>query len=256
MQNQLEQPQLDPYLEEYSYDSMFGCAEVFTVETDDGQPLRCMYIDGGFQSATYLGENRFELPFDYCRAFDVAFERNPEPTDFLMIGGGGFSYQKHAMPRHPYAHFDVVEIDPVVIEIARKHFFVSELEEKYGERLNVFAEDGLEFLRHAEQDRYDVVINDAFAGVVLDSPLLSEEGLSLAKRTLRNGGLYLLNVVVDDDEDADEETRAQAMQELENIQNALASSFANVARNDVEDENYFGSINHIYIASDGPIATV
>lgn len=253
MQDKQAQPELDPFLEEYSYDSMFGPAEVFTVETEDGQPLRCLYVDGGFQTATYLGDDRFKLPFAYCEAFDVMFQRAPSPTDILLIGGGAFSYPKHVLTSRLDCSMDVVEIDPAIIDIARKHFFVDQLEQLCGNRLRSFAEDGMDFLRNAEEGRYEAIINDSFAGTALDAPLLSQEGLKLTKRAMKDGGIYLLNAVVEDDEDADEDERAQALQELQNIHDALASAFTNVACNDVEDEEYYGCINHIFIASDGPI---
>lgn len=247
---------LDPYLQEYRYDSMFGTAEVFTMETDDGVPLRCLYVDGGFQSATYLGEDRFQLPFEYCKAFDIVFNRKPEPTSFLMLGGGAFSYPKHLLTAYDDTRIDVVEIDPVVIDIARRHFFVDELEDRCKDRLRAFAEDGRVFLRTAEEGAYDVVINDTFGGTVQDAPLLSEEALLLAKRAMTKGGIYLLNAVVNDDEDVEEDERAQALQELEHIRQVLCRMFANVVCQDVEDENFDGCINHIYIASDGKLPSV
>lgn len=248
-----ERADLDLYLEEYSYDSMFGPAEVFTVETDEGLPLRCLYVGGGFQSATYFGDKRFDLPFDYCKAFDVVFNRAEAPTEFLVLGGGGLSYPKHLLTTRPNANIDVVEIDPTIVEIARKHFFVDELEELHGDSLRIYAEDGNKFMREAQECSYDVVINDTFAGTVQDAPLLSPESLELTKSVMRANGFYLLNAVVEDDEDEDEDTRSRALDELANIRSALSSVFGNVVCKDVIDENYYGSINHVFIASDGPI---
>lgn len=238
---------VDPMLEEYQYESMFGTAEVFTVETDEGKALRLLYIDGGFQSATFLGQDRFVPPFTYCKAFDALFNKQPEPRDLLLIGGGAFSYPKHVLTQHVQATMDVVEIDPVVIDIARRHFFLDELEVTAGERLRSFAVDGMEFLRNAEPARYDAVVNDSFAGTVQDAPLLSAEGLALAKRALRPGGLYLLNAVAENSEDE------QDWDALEAVRDALARQFAYVRCDSVEDEEFYGCVNHIFIAGDEPL---
>lgn len=243
-----EELQNDPLLEEYSYDSMFGPAEVFCIETDGGVPLRVLYVDGGFQSATFLGENRFLAPFAYCRAFDVMFQREPSPKRILLLGGGAFSYPKHALTQRQGVSMDVVEIDPAVIEIARKHFFLDELEQRCGNRLRSFAADGAAFLKDALPASYDAIVNDCFAGTVQDAPLLSPENLMLSKSVLVSGGQYLLNAVFDEEDEAAEQIAA------EQVQQALEDAFKFVCHRAVEDEDYAGCINHVYVASDQEIA--
>lgn len=115
--------------EDCTYPTLFGEAGVFNVETSDGTPLRMLSIGDGFQSATFVGERRFEPPFAYCRALDqLLFDAAPHAKRILLLGGGAFSYPKHALTTHPSATMDVVEIDPAVVEIARKHFYLEELE--------------------------------------------------------------------------------------------------------------------------------
>lgn len=238
---------MDPMLEAYEYDSMFGPAEVFSVETSEGKALRLLCIGGGFQSATYLDEERFEVPFKYCKAFDVMFNQEKQPESVLLLGGGAYSYPKHALTKHPSLCMDVVEIDPVVIDIARKHFFVDELEQICQKRLRSFAQDGMEFLKEASEKHYDVVINDSFAGNVQFAPLLSAEGLALSKRALSEGGMYLLNAVVED------ETEEQEAAELELIYSALTKEFKHVACKGIEDDEFQGCINYLFMASDAEL---
>lgn len=130
--------------------TMFGTAYVYDVETEDGDPVRLLEVGGVFESATYLDERRFEPTFEYYRAFDHLFEAVPEPQRVLMIGGGGYAYPKHFVASQPYGAMDVVEIDPVITRIAREHFFLGELMERFSTRetgrLNLVTADGRAYL--------------------------------------------------------------------------------------------------------------
>lgn len=228
--------------EDCTYPTLFGEAQVFNVEASDGTPLRLLSIGDGFQSATFEGARRFEPPFAYCRALDCPFDALPQAHRILMLGGGAFSYPKHVLTTYPQVEMDVVEIDPAVIDIARRHFYLDELERECGSRLSVFACDGMDFLRSATPGSYDAIINDCFAGIVQDAPLLSERGLSLAKAALAPGGRYLLNGLA---QNANDNTDWDT---LDAIERALRSCFDAVVREPVCDQEFFGNINHIFIA--------
>lgn len=239
---------VDPLLEEYTYPTMFGDAEVFTLETEDGVPVRVLYVAGGFQSATFLGDRRFEPVFAYYRAIDRVFDLRPVRR-MLMIGGGAFSYPKHLLTsggvRLRQASIDVVEIDPVIVDIARRHFFLDEVERVHGPqgtgRLGVAVADGIDVLRNAEPATYDVVVNDSFDGVNLTSGLLAPESLAAAKCALVEGGLYLVNVV------------AETPEEVEPFACALRATFANVCLLSCPDDDFAGSANNLLLASDAPV---
>ena len=228
--------------EDRSYPTLFGEAQVINVQATDGTPLRLLYIGDGFQSATFTGKRRFEPTFAYCRAFDCLFNELPHAKRILMLGGGAFSYPKHVLTTYPQVNIDVVEIDPAVIEIARQHFYVDELEQRYGNRLRIFACDGMDFLGAAAAHSYDAVINDCFAGIVHDAPLLSPEGLNRAQAALVPGGMYLLNGLAQNAQDNTD------WQTLDKIECALRTHFKAVRREPICDQEFFGNINHIFIA--------
>ena len=240
----------DDLLEEYVYPTMFGDAEVFVLQTDEGTPLRVLYVGGGFQSATYLGKDRFQPVFAYYRAIDLVFHAGRPVRRMLMIGGGGFSYPKHLLmsadPMHRDTSIDVVEIDSAIVEIARRHFDLDEVERLHGAqgtgRLGVIVADGAQALQTMASSVYDVVVNDSFDGAECTSALFSPGVLGDAKRVLKTGGIYVANVVAED------------VAEAIPYADALHTAFAHVYLLLCPDDDFSGSSNSLLFATDAPLA--
>lgn len=229
--------------------TMFGTAYVYDVETEDGDPVRLLEVDGVFESASYIGARRFEPTFEYYRAFDHLFEALPTPDRVLMIGGGGYAFPKHFVASQESGSIDVVEIDPAITRIARRHFYLDELIEEFCTketgRLKLICADGRSYLdktAQSEAHSYDVIINDSFSGGEATSSLLDEEGLAKVKKCLRPGGLYLINVICDIEEDA---------RDLLEVVAALRKRFSHVHLIPCPDEVFGGVDNNVVIATDG-----
>ena len=119
-------------------------ALVYTVDGPDGEPVRVLSSGGVFQSATYLGKRRMEPVFEYYRAFGRVLEGVAAPSPrVLVVGGGGFAVPKLVRALRPAASIDVVEIDPKVIEAARRWFFADDASAR------VYCADGFDFIRGA-----------------------------------------------------------------------------------------------------------
>lgn len=254
------------------YRSAFGLAQVFDDRAPDGTPIRILKVGGVFQSATYLGERRFDPVFEYYRAFDAAFqtpasageqtERFPPRKDaaenelgaprILIIGGGGYAWPKHVLATRPDARLDVVEIDPVITEIARKHFFVDEaitlFDREEPRRMRTICADGREFLEriaceNGETQPYAAVVNDAFSGVEPVRSLASVEAARLAKAALIPEGLYLTNVVSEDG--------GRDLSFLRDTVATLLRAFEHVHIVPCPDGDFGGEDNYLLIATDG-----
>lgn len=214
-----------------------------TVRDACGEPMRVLKVGGVFQSATYFGERRFGLPFEYMRAFDRLFDA--ECSGFkvqrvLAIGGGGCSYPKHLAATRPDVQVDVVERDGRIVDIARKHFFVGEFEG--AGRLSVVVDDGVRFLQGAGTC-YDAIVVDAFDGRSLDERFLDSDTLDAAKARLAEGGMYVLNVVCDEG--------ADGAACLQRVMQALAGTFVHVNAVFATDEMLSDRDNFVVIATDG-----
>lgn len=240
---------LDRLLSRRTYDTLFGPLHVICMPNAQGERVRIMELAGTFQSASLEGERWAELPFEYFRGFDALFqaELGGHSMDrVLLLGGGGFAWPKHALTTRKHLSLDVVEVDPCIVEIARKHFYLDRLEEglaKAGEedRLHIFCEDGVEFLQRST-DAYDAIINDVFQGTTVPERFTTEDFFALVKDRLKPGGIYVQNVVAD-------LSREEAYQ-LFKLMTALNDTFCHVSILDATDAEFGGADNYILLASD------
>ncbi|MDO4502078.1 MAG: fused MFS/spermidine synthase, partial [Coriobacteriia bacterium] len=226
----------------------FGPVAVFDQKTEEGERVRVLSQGGVYQSASYVDpDRRFDLAFEYYRAFDHVFDdESPENhrRRMLMLGGGGYAYPKHVISRYSDASMDVVEVDPLITRIARKHFFLNELMDSYGtDRLNLVCADARAYLMGACGMDYDVIINDCFAGCDPSGGQDDHEMCELALRALRDGGLYVLNVVDEDGAYGDEVEQAVEL---------LYSVFGHAYVIPCPDSEFGGADNVMVVASSRP----
>ncbi|MDI9590808.1 MAG: fused MFS/spermidine synthase [Acidobacteriota bacterium] len=167
-----------------------------------GERIRVLDVAGTYQSATYLDSRWCDPVFPYHRLFDHLFEAWPDgggPTSVAVLGGGGYAIPRHLVAHHPEVRrVDVVELDPAIERIARRHFFLDRLERTYGAeeagRLRLHTCDAHAWLLESE-DTFDAIINDCFFGRVPERSLMSAEAAACAQAHLGAGGVYLTNVV-------------------------------------------------------------
>lgn len=179
----------------------FGTARVYDIRRD-GRDLRVLDVDGTFQSAMYLEEEHWcDPPFPYLANFDSVFERDPEPLDLCMLGGGGYAFPRHVLAHHQNARIDVVEVDPTVTALAFEHFRLDEARERFcgtdPDRLGLICSDAITHLRdRAATDRhYDAILNDCFAAGLPDTSLATRESAQLVHQNLTSCGIYATNAI-------------------------------------------------------------
>jgi spermidine synthase len=142
---------------------------------------------GQWQSAARL-DDPGHLAIAYTQLFAVAFAFTPEPKRALMVGMGGGTFPRFLRARFPDLAIDVVDIDPVVVEVAKSHFGFRE-----DERLRAYVDDGRRFVETRGRD-YDTVFLDAYGSDSIPFHLATREFMQSVRKTLVPGGVVVSNV--------------------------------------------------------------
>ncbi len=80
------------------------------------------------------------------------------PKSVLLLGLGGGSVVKSLRRRYPSVHLTAVEIDPLMIEIAKKHFDLGKVK-----NLTVINQDAVTYIQKTK-DHFDLILVDCFQG--------------------------------------------------------------------------------------------
>lgn len=149
---------------------------------------RYLRFDRSFQSGMYL-EDPFDSPFLYAAYAHLSLIFRPQPKNVLVIGLGGGSIPKRLWRDYPGMTIDVAELDPMVVEVAKRFFDVRE-----EPRLRITAQDGRIFLRTTRL-RFDMIIVDAYFAESIPFHLTTREFVELAKSRLAPGGVIVSNII-------------------------------------------------------------
>jgi spermidine synthase len=129
-----------------------------------------------------------DLPVKYTQVMTLAVAYPSALDRVLMLGLGGGTIATYLGRALPDATIETVEIDPAVIKAAKTYFGVKETP-----RVRYLEGDARVFLnRH--QDRYDLILVDAFHGGYVPFHLLTREFYALLKQRLAGGGAAAFNV--------------------------------------------------------------
>jgi len=177
----------------------------------------------GTQSAIYEDPaKRLQPVFQYLKLFDLhllassastTLQASPsapeQPMRALAIGAGAFTYPRRFLALHPESTIDVAEIDPALIPLSMRYFFLKAPgvpADQGGEpRLKVFSEDGRHYLDRMQQalqalhrtdGPYQFIFLDAFnADVSVPFQLVSAEAFSQMKSDLTPDGTIVMNLI-------------------------------------------------------------
>ena len=127
---------------------------------------------------------------DYIHAM-YFFLRKARARRVLMIGCGGGTLA--TMLTRIGARVTVVDISARSFEIARNFFALPPSVECH-------IADGAAFLRRTRL-RFDAIALDAYDGDAIPAQFLTPAFFALAKARLRPGGVFAMNIIVDDDAD-------------------------------------------------------
>lgn len=144
---------------------------------------RCLFTESEYDAA----QPDF-LPVEYTRFATTALIYPPRLNRFLEIGLGGGRTVSYLHRFVPSLSITTVEIDPGVVDMAKKHFGVRE-----DARLRIVVDDGRRYAMQT-QATYDVIFVDAFRGTWVPETLTTVEFFQLLKSRLNPGGAVAQNV--------------------------------------------------------------
>jgi spermidine synthase len=154
----------------------------------DDADSRFLRFDSSFQSGMFVGRP-YATRFSYTDFFELGFAYRPEARSVLFLGLGGGSAPKRIWRDFPQTHSQVVELDPVVAQVARKWFALPR-----SPRLDVDVGDARSWLDRHEQ-RFDLVAVDTFFSDGIPFHLTTREFVERLHSRLQPGGVVLVNVI-------------------------------------------------------------
>jgi len=158
---------------------------IFVYDLGGSRYLRCdNVLHGKMPVGDIYGEG-----LGYTNYFDLAFLFKQDIRKVLFIGLGSGTGAKRFLRNYPGVRIDVAEIDPVIIQVAKRYFGARE-----SERLKIHAEDGRLFLLRSRQ-KYDAILLDAYYRDSLPFHLTTQEFFQLVKKHLTEGGVLVNNII-------------------------------------------------------------
>jgi spermidine synthase len=154
----------------------------------DAEGSRYLRFDSSFQSGMYIGAP-YRTRFAYSDYLQLGLAYNPNARDVLVVGLGGASAPKRIWRDFGDVRLTVVELDPAVVETAYEWFALPR-----DERIDIQVDDGRRYLQR-DEDRYDVIMLDAFYSDGVPFHLTTLEFVELVRERLNPGGVVAVNVI-------------------------------------------------------------
>ena len=154
----------------------------------DDENSRYLRFDSSFQSGMYL-DDPVRTRFAYSDYLHLGLAYNPNAKKILIVGLGGGSTQKRLFRDFGDVEITTVELDPEVVDAAYKWF-----ELPRDPRVVVEVDDGRQYLQQTDE-RFDVIMIDAFYSDGVPFHLTTLEFVELMKERLTTGGVIATNVI-------------------------------------------------------------
>jgi len=159
------------------------------VVTEDEQGLRTLMFErGGARQSVVKPGAPDHIELAYARVMPVGLALVKAPERILIVGLGGGTIPNFLHKHYPQARIDVVDIDPVVVEAAKKFFNFRE-----DANLRAYVADGRRFIEDCREP-YDAILLDAFGSDSIPYHLATQEFLRAVRAAVRPKGIVLANV--------------------------------------------------------------
>ncbi len=169
------------------YEKASAYGTIVVTEEENGVRTLRFGKDGARQSVVKLGDLDY-LALPYARVALVGLALSEEPRRVLVVGLGGGTLPMFLRKYYPNATIDAVDIDPEVVDVAKKFFGFRE-----DDRMRAHVDDGRQFIEKLRQP-YDVIFLDAFGSNSIPAHLTTQEFLQAVRRAVTPGGVVVGNL--------------------------------------------------------------
>ncbi len=175
----------------HAQQTLYASVQVTEQIWGDGRPVRGLWQNGGYSSAEYIDTG--DPAFDYATVSGLLLVPVMDRVhSMMMLGGAALSLPTAFSRWRPDLRIDVVELDPVVTELATEYF-------AYGRddypNIRVIHDDARVHLRNSDE-RYDLIYVDVFDHLyTVPWTMVTVEALTEIAEHLVPGGLYMANVL-------------------------------------------------------------
>lgn len=137
---------------------------------------------------------------DYIHAM-YFFLMQAKARTVLMIGCGGGTLA--TMLHRAGLAVTVIDLHQMSFDIARKYFHMPQA-------ITCHTADGIAWMK-SHRTTYDAIVLDAFGENGMPAPFMQASFFALARARLKRGGMFLMNVIVEDDDDATPDNLVRAL---------------------------------------------
>lgn len=154
----------------------------------DRDGVRALRFDDSRQSAMNLDDG-YGSDILYPDYLHLSLAIKPDAKRMLILGLGGGVLAKRMWRDYPDITVEAVEIDPVVVDVARRYFGLPE-----DDRLRVHVADARRFVA-TSRETYDIVVVDAYYADALPFHLTTAEFFGEIDAVLAPDGVVAYNVI-------------------------------------------------------------
>jgi spermidine synthase len=160
------------------------------ITVDDNQDGAITLRIGGMRQSTLDSPDGFDAVQPIIDYLHLPIAAVPDAARALLIGLGGGVLPKRMWRDYPKLRIEVVEIDPVIVDVAHRFFGLPTDDE----RLRVHVGDGRHFVE-SSRDTYDIMVLDAYFKDAMPFGFATEEFFALASARLTDRGVMAYNLV-------------------------------------------------------------
>jgi len=169
------------------------------VVTEGPPGVRTLWFEeGGSRQSTVKKDDPDYLELRYTRAMPIGLavragddQTRAPANDVLIIGLGGGTIPRFLHEHFPKMMIDIVDIDPKVVDVARRFFWFRE-----NQQVHVHVADGRDFIQKqiARGKRYHIIFLDAFGPDEIPRSLTTCEFLQSVRTAISDDGIVVANV--------------------------------------------------------------